>query len=264
MQQSEKINLVLSGITFTASNLSLELQKGKEAIYYSPKENIQTPIAYDINAKITAGRIDHYSFHIDGNVHVKHKEINRSRKDKSSRPPLYHHIGRFPDGLFPQTDQTVTPLIVDSIFMNSEEWPMPPSPNQMPNSYYWSFEELKQISLLVFLVDRKFQHNYLHQLKMFQELIFHKAAFRIPFVDDWELLICTSPQTLPEIFPESLSTFGLSCERQICPHFSRQIVPGPKPLTFEHLSYGRSIVMPRDEETSTPFSINLNKIERDF
>jgi hypothetical protein len=32
-------------------------------------------------------------------------------------------------------------------------------------------------------VDRKFQHDYLHQLKIFQELIFHKATFRIPFVE---------------------------------------------------------------------------------
>jgi hypothetical protein len=184
MQRSEKITLVFSGITFTASNISLDLQKGKEAIYYSLKENVQIPIAYDINAKTTAGRIDHYSFHIDGNVHMKYKEKNRSRKDNSSRPPLYHHIGRFPDGLFPQTNQTVTPLIVDSIFMNNEEWPMPPSSNQAPSSYYWNFEELKQISLLVFLVDRKFKHDYLHQLKMFQEVIFHQAAFRIPFVNN--------------------------------------------------------------------------------
>jgi hypothetical protein len=105
-----------------------------------------------------------------------------------------------------------------------------------------------ELSLLIFLVDRTFTHDNLHQYEKFQKLIFHKAALRIPFVEGWELLVCASSQTLPEIFPESLSTFGLSCKREICSHFSRQIVAGPNPLTIEHLSYGRSIVMPQAHE----------------
>jgi hypothetical protein len=248
MQGSEKINLVFSGITFTAANISLDLQKGKEAIYYTPKEDVQTSVVYDVNAKTIAGRLDHFSFHADGNVHAKYKEKNRTKKGLS-KLPLYYHIGKLPDGLFPKNKKIITPLIVDSIFTNSGEWPVPPSHDQMPDSYHWSFAELQELSLLIFLVDRTFTHDILHQYEMFQKLIFHNTALRIPFVDDWELLVCASSQTLPEIFPESLSTFGLSCKRKICPHFSRQIIAGPKPLTFKHLSFGRSIVMPKDEET---------------
>jgi len=149
-----------------AATISLDFREGREAIYYSPKENVTNSLGYDLNAETTAGRLDHYSFHSNGKVHAKYKEKNRI-KSRSDKPSLYREVGKFPGGLLPQENRAITPLIIDSIFLNHEDWSLPVIHSLQSSSCPWTFEGLREVSLLVFLVDHRLEHINLTQKKEF-------------------------------------------------------------------------------------------------
>jgi len=241
MQKTEPIVLKICETSYHIANVTLDFKEDNENIYYSPKESITEQIGKDLNFDVIAGRPDHFSFHTDGRVHLKYKSVNRS-KGKSAQIPLYHEIGKLPGGLFSTNRSLFTPLIIDSIFMNRDEWPMPRTQSTVTP---WTFGDLREISLLLFLMDANTSHAQLLLEEVFRKLDLHEAALRMPFFQGHDVVACVTHHTLPEIFPESLSNFGLHCERTDSHDFSRQLVVGPPPFAFKHLCYKRSIVMPQ-------------------
>ena len=249
MKKCEPIFLKICGETYHIADVVLDFEEGNESIYYVLKEKAVDQLGKDLNTNKMAGRPDHFSFHVDGSVHQKFKRFNRS-KNKPNKSPLYTKIGKLPGGLFPEDRRLFTPLIIDSIFKNRGEWPMPPA---MDARVPWEFNGLTELSVLLILMDSNTNHIHLLHQRELGCLKIHEAAFRIPFLQNYDVVACITPFTIPELFPESLPNFGLHCERTLCQDFSRQIVCGPSPLAFEHLCYRRSIILPSEKQTNSNF-----------
>jgi hypothetical protein len=243
MKKRESIFLKICNETYHIADIVLDFTKDDESIYYVLKEKTTNQLGKDLNTGKIAGCLDHFSFHSDGNVHSKYKQFNRS-KNKTNTPSLYKEIGKLPDGLFPKNHKLISPLIIDSIFKNCEEWPLLPTKD---SKTAWKFDSLTELSVLIFLMDSNTNHIQLLHQKGLGCLKIHEVALRIPFLHNYDVVVCITPFTIPEVFPESLPNFGLYCERNFCQNFSRQIVCDPPPLAFEHLCYGRSIILPNEK-----------------
>lgn len=245
MKSTHSIEIILSDICYHVANIVIDQTIEKESIYYIPKENIVIDYGFDINEQKQAGRIDHFSFHANGAAHTKYKSINRAKKH-ANKLPIYRKIGNLPEGLIPNKKNQFTPLMIDSIFQNNESWNLPIIPcNETFKANPWSFTSLTEFSIIVFLTDiSKNPIELLHQSE-FKKMNIHIASLNIPFLQKWKIVACLSWQTLPEIFPESLSIFGLSYKPKKIESFFRQLVPGPNQKAFDHLFLGRSLMMPK-------------------
>lgn len=233
----------MSDCDYHVADVGLDETPENENIYYTFKGEWQAPFAWDINHEAIAGRPDHLSFHTNGNVHLKHKGMNRA-KGRGRRLPLYHPLGVLSGGLLPQTGDTLTPLLIDSIYRHDGGWPLVKrEAAKVPTAHPWAFLEVADFSILVFLADRNRCHASFPYVEGLEELSLHRVALYIPFCENWVVVICLTLYTLPEIFPEALPTFGLQCSRDRIPEFPRHVVV-PNRLAFQHLSFGRSLFMP--------------------
>ncbi|HRW58436.1 MAG TPA: hypothetical protein P5048_02315 [Chlamydiales bacterium] len=246
MKRTFKITILISEILYHIADIGIVDTSGNEGIYYHPKENIRKQYGIDITTQKIAGRLDHISFHADGTIHTKYKEINRSR-NSTSKIPLRKPIDlKIPGGLLPTKQNQITPLIIDSVYQNENTWLLPSiQKKENLSKNIWSLEKITEFSILSFLVDKEMNHINLLKLQEFNKLYTHQLTLDIPFLQKWKILFCLTWQTMPEIFPESLANFDLYCDRQTNPYFPRNIIAGPTPLAFEHLFFGRSILMPK-------------------
>ena len=65
------------------------------------------------------------------------------------------------------------------------------------------------------MMDSNTNHIHLLDEKELGYLNIHKAAFRISFQQNYDVVACITSFTTPEFFPESLPNFELHCERNL-------------------------------------------------
>ena len=235
------IYVSLNDILYHVADISTGTDK--QEIFYSPKESAESETGWDLKKRKVAGRIDHISFHQDGNVHVKYKKINRDIKGVK-KPPLREPIGKLEGGLLPGKGAPFTPLIIDSIYRVDDQWLLP-TPQSAVRSHWSVTGELDQYSLLLLLVEKSRESLDIFKIKGFQNIFVQQSVVEIDVFDQWKIAVFFAANTLPILPSEHCEKFGLTFGSHEATEFGRNIVV-PNMLAFEHLAIGRSVWAPKD------------------
>lgn len=119
----------------------------------------------------------------------------------------------------------------------------------MPSStsndgYICALDQFDQFSLLCVLMHTSKDSLSILGLKEAARLQINKQYHQIPVYNEWKIVVYVTWQTMPRILPQSLSLFGLSFRPGKEEQFSRHIIMPATPSAYEHLGFGRSVVLP--------------------
>lgn len=140
-------------------------------------------------------RPDHISFHRDGSVHITPKGKNKQRilLCKAYEPLLG----------CPST--TITPLLIDCIYPQVDGWELPQAKGASARGEGWSFVDLENFSVMLFLIHKSRSVRELNSLGLGMlwkpyTLILNFEAFQ-----DWSIIALLSNYVFPRLDPVIIS-----------------------------------------------------------
>lgn len=149
--------IIIQKNSYKIGSLNFKLRPGEEEFYYQfdYPEGTKNKF-YNYTLQKIMGRLDHITFHKDGTVQL-------SLKDKKMK-----HLGinKMPDSTFiPSNSDTITPLLIYSIYQNNGKYYLPLSNNELNNGEdnLWTrsnvWEKSKNFSIILFLTPEKINEN---------------------------------------------------------------------------------------------------------
>lgn len=225
-----KINIMLSGIIYYVA--SLNINRDTQEIFYSPKST-NKDCGWDLNQNKMGGTIDHFSFHKNGKVHGKFKEINRDKKNRG-KMPLYQNKGTFSGGI-PNELNKVRHMVIDSIYQIDGKWFLESITDN--NEYICALEGFNQFSLVLVLMPRLSSAFDVLHCDGIACLQVKEDFLEIPINSDWKVVVYITWQVLPRITSESITLPSFNSQQR----FNREIVVPSTPLAYQHLSLCRLV-----------------------
>lgn len=232
-----KIVILVKGQKLLVGRLKIT----SNCIYYIPNILTKSREGEDLNYKVNAGSIDHFSFYFDGETHVKYKNQNRTPKGIHGTLLLREQLN-FPSGPIPNNSNQINHLVIDSVYQVNKLWQMSELSEEDSFDVLRVCPTWNQFSLLITVQHASTNiHDFLNSIGVNNVRAFIDYI-EVSFMDCKVCLYFTD-QTMPYILPSGLKKYNLSFQDGKEERFSRHIIVPPTKLAYEHLSLTRSLIL---------------------